>query len=51
MYVDNLDKAENEKAKEEMKKWNPLCTFPTIVIDNKKCITGFKEDQLKQELG
>jgi glutaredoxin-like protein NrdH len=51
VYVDNLDQSENEKTKEEVKKWNPKCTFPTIVINNNKCITGFQEDQIRKELG
>ena len=33
---------------EELKKWNPRCSFPTIVINDSKCIVGFKEDDIKE---
>jgi glutaredoxin-like protein NrdH len=31
-----------------VRKWNPACSFPTIVIDDKKCIVGFKEDEIRE---
>jgi glutaredoxin-like protein NrdH len=49
-YVDLLPDKEQDKAVEEVKKWNPPCTFPTLVINNQKCIIGFKEDEIKEAL-
>ena len=49
-YVDQLYGEEKEKAIQEVKVWNPACSFPTLVIDNKKCIVGYKEDQIKEAL-
>jgi len=49
-YVDQLYGEEKEKAIQEVKVWNPSCSFPTLVIDNKKCIVGYKEDQIKEAL-
>jgi glutaredoxin-like protein NrdH len=46
-YVDLLNPDENDAVKDEIKVWNPQCSFPTLVIDNKSCIVGFKEDQIK----
>ncbi len=51
LYVDHLEGDEKEKTKEEIIKWNPNCTFPTIVINDKECIVGFKEKKIKEVLG
>jgi glutaredoxin-like protein NrdH len=48
--VDLLDSQEKEKAKDEIKKWNPACSFPSMVIDNKVCIVGFDEAKIKDAL-
>ena len=50
-YVDNLYGGERDKAIQEIAKWNPSCSFPTIIIDNKRCIVGYKEDELRKALG
>lgn len=49
--VDMLEEADKSKTVETIKKWNPSCSFPTMVINNKKCIVGFAEDEIKTELG
>jgi glutaredoxin-like protein NrdH len=48
--VDLLKGAEQDAAVDEIKKYNPACNFPTIVIDSKKCIIGFKEDDIREAL-
>jgi glutaredoxin len=51
-YID-VDFVEDEIRDEVMKefvRWNPDESFPTIVINSKKCITGYQEDEIK-ELG
>ena len=48
--VDLLQEAEKNQAMETVKKWNPACSFPTMVINDKKCIVGFKEDEIRKEL-
>jgi glutaredoxin len=35
---------------EDVKKLNPNCSFPTIIIGD-KVIVGFKEDEIKEALG
>ena len=35
---------------EEVRKFNPSCSFPTIVIGD-KIIVGHKEDEIKAALG
>jgi glutaredoxin-like protein NrdH len=48
LYVDLLPRPEMEKVFLEVKRFNPQCTFPTTVIDGKKAIVGFREEQLKE---
>jgi len=49
IYVDRLEGKEREDAKEEIMKYNPRCSFPTLVINDEKCIAGFKPDEVKEE--
>jgi len=49
--VDQLDRADRRAVEEQVMSWNPRGSFPTIVIGNKNCIVGFKEDQIREALG
>lgn len=51
VYIDLVEGDERETVKEEIQRWNPHLSFPTIVIDNAQCVIGFKTDELKQVLG
>jgi glutaredoxin len=48
--VDLLTGDERKAILEDVKKFNPKCTFPTIIIGD-KVIVGYKEDQIKEALG
>lgn len=48
-YVDFLQGNERKQAIAEVEKWNPKCSFPTLVIKD-KCIIGFKEDEIREAL-
>ena len=50
-YVDYLQGDEKEKALQDVTGWNPSCSFPTMVVDNEKCIVGYKEDEIREALG
>ena len=50
VYVDLLKGEEKEQVLDEVRKWNPRTTFPTIVIDDEKSVRGFKEEQLREAL-
>jgi glutaredoxin len=50
IYVDKLDGEDRENIKKEIKKHNPRLSFPTLIINNKKCIVGYKEDDIKEAL-
>jgi glutaredoxin-like protein NrdH len=47
-YVDVDLESGDEKAAvmEELERWNPLCSFPTVVVDQKECFVGFKPEKL-----
>jgi glutaredoxin len=49
-YVDLLNGEEKDKVMQEMGKWNPQYSFPTMVIKEKQCIVGFKEDDIRKTL-
>jgi len=46
--VDRLDPDEAARVREDLMKWNPRASFPTIVVDEKDCIIGFKEAELRK---
>ena len=48
--VDLLDNEEKNAIIADVKKINPRCSFPTIIIGD-KVIVGYKEDQIKEALG
>jgi glutaredoxin-like protein NrdH len=48
--VDLLDGDERKTILEEVRKFNPQCSFPTILIGD-KIIVGYKEDEIKEALG
>ena len=48
--VDLLQGAERAAILEDVKKINPQCSFPTIII-GKTVIVGFKEKEIKEALG
>jgi glutaredoxin len=49
-YVDHLKDEERNKVMKELENWNPRCSFPTLVLNNKGCIVGFKEDEIRKAL-
>jgi len=48
--VDLLHGAEQAALIEEVKQFNPGCSFPTILIGN-KIIVGFREQMVREALG
>ena len=49
-YVDQLHGENREKAIQEIKNWNPNCSFPTMIINGEYCIVGYKEDEIRRAL-
>jgi glutaredoxin len=48
--VDVLEGDERKAILEDVRKFNPKCSFPTIII-GEKVIVGFKEQEIKEALG
>jgi len=48
--VDKTTGEERAAILEDIKKWNPDCSFPTIIIGD-KVIVGFKKEEIKEALG
>ena len=47
--VDLLQGDERKAILDDVKKFNPKCSFPTIII-GKKVIVGYKEQEIKEAL-
>ncbi len=47
-HVDLLSGQEKDRAMEEIKKWNPRCSFPSLVVDNEQCIVGYDEKKIRE---
>jgi len=48
--VDLLEGEERAAILEDVKRLNPRCSFPTIIIGD-KVIVGYKEEEIKEALG
>ena len=48
--VDLIDGEERDAILEDLKRWNPNCSFPTIII-GEKVIVGYKEAEIREALG
>jgi glutaredoxin-like protein NrdH len=47
-YVDLLEGKEQDTAMNNVERFNPSGSFPTLVINDKKCIVGFKEQEIRE---
>lgn len=50
LYVDLLEGPEQDTVLNEVEKWNPKGSFPTLVIGDKKSIIGFREEDIREAL-
>jgi glutaredoxin-like protein NrdH len=51
IFVDHAEGEEKAEVMDELRNWNPACSFPTLVINDEKCIVGFKEEQIREAIG
>ena len=51
VFVDKLEGEQEDKAIEEVKRFNPSVSFPTTIINDEKAIVGFKEKEIRETLG
>ena len=47
-YVDLLEGKEQDEAMNTVERFNPSGSFPTLVINDKKSIVGFKEQEIRE---
>jgi glutaredoxin len=50
VFVDLLPQDELENALSEVEKFNPAGSFPTLVINGKRVIVGFRETEIREAL-
>ena len=50
VFMDLADEKDKEALREQLKKWNPDCSFPTLVFNEQKCVVGFDEDAIRSEI-
>jgi len=50
IFMDKIEEKDKDEKMKELGKHNPRYSFPTIVINDDKCIVGFKEDEIRKEL-
>lgn len=46
--VDQEKGPEKKVVMDEVRHWNPACSFPTIVVNGETCLVGFKPEKLKE---
>ncbi len=51
VYVDLLQGEEQKRILDEVSRWNPRLSFPTLVLDGKDVIVGYDEARIKEALG
>jgi len=50
VFMDLLDSDDRNSVLDEIEKWNPRVSFPTIVINNEQAIIGFKEKKIRKAI-
>jgi len=51
IYIDLLDDDDQAEALKALEPFNPIGSFPTLVIDNSDCVVGFKPQEIRSKLG
>ena len=51
VYVDLLHGQEQDDVKAQVRRWNPSVSFPTTVVDDARCVVGYRPEELKEALG
>ena len=51
IYVDLLSGQEREVVQAQVRRWNPRASFPIIVVDDSRCVIGYRPEEIKEGLG
>ena len=49
--VDELAGEARSQALTELQRWNPKCSFPSLVINSDRCVVGYDENKIREALG
>ena len=50
VFVDLLEGKEQDDTMNEVERWKPKGSFPTLVIRDSICIVGFREEEIREAL-
>jgi glutaredoxin-like protein NrdH len=50
IYVDLLKGQEREEVIAQVRHWSPSVSFPTIVVDDTRCVVGYRPEEIKEML-
>jgi glutaredoxin-like protein NrdH len=48
LYVDQLPRDEMTHVLKKIEKFNPRCSFPTLILNGTSCIIGDREDEIRE---
>ena len=51
VYVDLLQGKDRDEAVKVVRQWNPAGSYPTVVVDDGRCVVGHNPDKLRGALG
>ncbi|MDY6875508.1 MAG: glutaredoxin family protein [Chloroflexota bacterium] len=51
IYIDLIHGQERENVLAQVKRWNPAVSFPTLVVDGRQSVLGYKPEAIKRALG
>jgi len=51
IFVDMLDADDRKSVMEELRKFNPRGSFPTLVINEENAVVGFNRTKLSEAIG
>ena len=51
IYMDLAKGQERADALEEVRRWNPATSFPTLVVDDAEAVVGYRTNEIAEVLG
>ena len=50
VFIDQKSSEERELYKDEIRKHNPKCSYPTMVLNDERCIVGYQDTEIREAL-
>ena len=48
VFIDQKSGEERELYKDEIRKHNPKCSYPTLVLNDERCIVGYQDREIRE---